>query len=51
MNKAGGNTHSDNRVEYTVPKKGSLGLLAAGDKGLRAWRKVRDQQEKGKKNG
>ncbi|GAA4270669.1 hypothetical protein [Hyunsoonleella aestuarii] len=28
---------------YTITKKGSLGLLAYGDVGLRAWRKIRDK--------
>lgn len=27
---------------YEIPVEGSLGLLAYGDKGLRAWRKVRE---------
>ena len=31
-----------NSLEYQVDAKGSLGLLAAGYKGLRAWREVRD---------
>lgn len=30
---------------YTITTQGSLGLLALGDKGLRAWRKVRDSQK------
>lgn len=30
---------------FEIPVKGSLGLLAIGDKGLRAWRKVRDKAE------
>jgi len=29
---------------YSIPINGSLGILALGDKGLRAWRKVRDIQ-------
>lgn len=33
---------------YDIPVKGSLGLLAVGDRGLRAWREKRNQ-EKGKK--
>ena len=37
------------KINYKIPTKGSLGLFAAGDKGLRAWRKVRNQQEKAKK--
>ena len=36
-------------INYEIPPKGSLGLLAAGDRGLRAWRKKRDQEKsKGK---
>ncbi|MFT6500721.1 MAG: hypothetical protein ACJASQ_000830 [Crocinitomicaceae bacterium] len=35
---------SKNKVTYEIPKEGSLGLLAYGDKGLRAWRKVRDKK-------
>ena len=34
----------EKNVVYDVPVKGSLGLFAYGDKGLRAWRKVRDQK-------
>ncbi|MFT5858770.1 MAG: hypothetical protein ACI865_000858 [Flavobacteriaceae bacterium] len=34
---------------YDIPVKGSLGLLAAGDRGLRAWRQKRDL-EKDKKS-
>ncbi len=30
-------------VAYQIPKQGSLGLLAAGYKGIRAWKKVRDE--------
>jgi len=36
------------KVEFEITEKGSLGLLALGDIGLRAWRKVR--QEIHKKN-
>ena len=28
-----------------IPKEGSLGLLALGDVGLRAWRKVKQELE------
>lgn len=38
----------NNKVEFIIPEKGSLGLLAYGDIGLRAWRKVK--QESFKKN-
>jgi hypothetical protein len=33
------------KVNYEIPKKGSLGLLALGDKGLRAWREVREKKD------
>ena len=32
-------------VPYQIPVKGSLGLLAMGDRGLRAWRQVRDKDQ------
>jgi hypothetical protein len=35
--------------DYKIPIEGSLGLLAYGDKGLRAWRKVRDEKAKKQK--
>ena len=31
------------KVEYKITKKGSLGLLAYGDIGLREWRKVKKE--------
>ena len=34
---------------FQVPKEGSLGLLALGYKGLVAWRQVRRQYQKAKK--
>ena len=37
-----------NKMEFKITEKGSLGLLAYGDIGLRAWRKVK--QEFYKKN-
>ena len=30
-------------IPFEVTEKGSLGLLAIGDLGLRAWRKVRNE--------
>ncbi|MBU2929195.1 hypothetical protein [Winogradskyella psychrotolerans] len=33
---------------FNVTKKGSLGLLAFGDIGLREWRKVKNNVEKSK---
>lgn len=39
----------EKKVKYEIPVKGSLGLLAMGDKGLRAWRKVRDDSSNNKK--
>ena len=40
--------HSDLRpekikIEFKITEKGSLGLLAYGDIGLRAWRKVKQE--------
>lgn len=32
-----------NRPEFKITEKGSLGLLALGDIGLRAWRKVKQE--------
>lgn len=29
---------------YEIPKEGSLGILALGSVGVKAWRKERDQQ-------
>ena len=40
--------HNNDKVEFKITEKGSLGLLAYGDIGLRAWRKVK--QEFYKKN-
>ena len=40
--------HNNDKVEFKITEKGSLGLLAYGDVGLRAWRKVK--QEFYKKN-
>lgn len=34
-----------NSKKYTIDKQGSLGLLALGDVGLKAWRKVRGKLE------
>ena len=31
------------KVEFKITEKGSLGLLAYGDIGLRAWRKVKKE--------
>jgi len=36
-------------VTYVIPQKGSLGLLAAGHIGLRAWRKVKKEEGSKKK--
>ncbi|MDG4715037.1 MULTISPECIES: hypothetical protein [Winogradskyella] len=35
---------------YEVTEKGSLGLLALGDVGLRAWREVKKQAKSKRKN-
>ena len=32
----------NSKIPYTITKEGSLGLLALGDIGLRAWRKVKN---------
>jgi hypothetical protein len=32
---------TNNSNEFTITEEGSLGLLASGDIGLRAWRKVK----------
>ena len=34
---------TEKKVEFEITEKGSLGLLALGDIGLRAWRKVRQE--------
>lgn len=34
------------KTNYIIDDQGSLGLLAIGYKGLRAWRKVRKEQVK-----
>ncbi len=40
------------KIPFKISKEGSLGLLAYGDIGLRAWRKVKKEQvSKIKKNG
>lgn len=31
-------------IEYKITPQGSLGILASGDIGLRAWRKVKDAE-------
>ena len=36
-------TNQNNKIEYQITEKGSLGLLAYGDIGLRAWRKVKQE--------
>jgi hypothetical protein len=33
-----------NEHEYQITPEGSLGLLALGDIGLRAWRKVKEKE-------
>lgn len=42
------NNGKNEKIEFKITEKGSLGLLAYGDIGLRAWRKVK--QEFYKKN-
>ena len=36
-------TDQNQKIEYQITEKGSLGLLAYGDIGLRAWRKVKQE--------
>jgi len=36
------------KLSYTIPVEGSLGVLAYGDIGLRAWREVKKKSEKEK---
>lgn len=35
----------ENESKFIITKNGSLGLLAYGDLGLRAWRSVRDKDK------
>jgi len=37
---------TEQKVEFEITEKGSLGLLALGDIGLREWRKVRKEFHK-----
>lgn len=34
---------SEQKMQYKITEKGSLGLLAYGDIGLREWRKVKQE--------
>ncbi|MDX2360695.1 MAG: hypothetical protein QNK23_07800 [Crocinitomicaceae bacterium] len=36
-------------VPFDIPLSGSLGLLALGDRGIRAWRKVKEEEKANKK--
>ena len=38
--------NDENKKRYTITKKGSLGLLAYGDLGFRAWRKIKNKKRK-----
>ena len=40
------NTYKNEGLLYSIKVKGSLGLLAYGDIGLRAWRKVKQESIK-----
>lgn len=44
--------NKDKKPEFIIPEKGSIGLLALGAVGLKAWRKVRREAylEKNQKN-
>lgn len=44
MKKKSNNEENALKIQYNINVNGSLGLLALGDKGLRAWRKVRQQE-------
>lgn len=37
------NKSKNDHIKFTITEKGSLGLLALGDIGLREWRKVRKE--------
>ena len=37
------NKNNNQKIEFKITEKGSLGLLAYGDIGLRAWRKVKKE--------
>jgi len=37
------NKNNNQKIELKITEKGSLGLLAYGDIGLRAWRKVKKE--------
>jgi len=36
-------TEQNKKIQYKITEKGSLGLLAYGDIGLREWRKVKQE--------
>lgn len=44
------NNKEQTNKDYKINAKGSLGLLAYGDIGLKAWREVRDNFEKSYEN-
>jgi hypothetical protein len=43
MKKSKHNLNKKKEGEFEITEKGSLGLLAYGDIGLRAWRKVKQE--------
>lgn len=47
------NTNQDKKSKnsFEITSEGSLGLLALGDIGLRAWRKIRNHEDKMDLNG
>ena len=44
------NNKARTKINYKIPPEGSLGLLALGDIGLEAWRKVKREFNKEKLN-
>jgi len=43
------NTNKNEKALYNITVKGSLGILAFGDIGLKAWRKVKQNKPKEEK--
>ena len=45
-----GQKKNEKEQKFDIPVEGSMGLLALGAAGLKAWRKVRDQAKKEEKD-